>query len=171
MAEDSEDFFVPIVDEDGRVTGVMDQMTADYLASTEPDPSQASLDAAFDGVTRVRVVGPPRLDLEFIPADVVRLEVGDPESLAELACALRIVEADEFGHLMSPGLNRLELWAADRHAHTIELPDWDTVRWPSVWSGDANLAEPRRFEDWLLRHGIPDARDSREQNEQRQADT
>ena len=50
MAEDSEDFFVPILDEDGRVTGVMDQMTADYLASTEPDPTQATLDAAFDGV-------------------------------------------------------------------------------------------------------------------------
>jgi hypothetical protein len=170
MAEDSEDFFVPIVDEDGRVTGVMDQMAADYLASTEPDPTQASLDAAFDGVTRVRLVGPPRLDSDVIPDEVVRVDVSDPESLAELACALRIFEADEFGHLMSPGLNRLELWVGDRHAHTLELPDWDSIRWPLVWKGDANLAEPKRFEDWLLCRGVPDARDSREESEQRYAE-
>jgi hypothetical protein len=165
MAEDSENPFVPIVDEDGRVTGVMDQMTADFLASTEPDPTQASLDAAFDGVTRVRLVGPPRLDLDYIPDDVVRADVSDPASLAELTSALRILEADEFGHLMSPGLNRLELWAGDRLAHTLELPDWDTIRWPSVWRGDATLADPRRFEDWLFRFGIRDARDSREERE------
>ena len=170
MAEGSEDFFVPIVDEDGRVTGVMDQMAADYLASTEPDPTQASLDAAFDGVTRARLVGPPRLDGDVILGDVVRVDVSDRASLAELACALRILEADEFGHLLSPGLNRLELWAGDRHAHTLELPDWDTIRWPSVWKGDANLDEPRRFEDWLLRHGVPDARDCREENEKREAE-
>jgi hypothetical protein len=170
MAEDSEDFFAPIVDEDGRVTGVMDRMAADFLASSEPDPTQASLDAAFDGVTRVRLVGPPRLDSDVIPDEVVRVDVSDSESLAELTCALRIFEADEFGHLMSPGLNRLELWVGDRHAHTLELPDWDSIRWPLVWKGDANLAEPKRFEDWLLRLGIAEARDTREENEQREAE-
>jgi hypothetical protein len=170
MAEDSEDFLVPIVDEDGRVTGVMDQMTADYLSSSGADPTQATLDAAFDGVTRVRLVGPPGLDGDVIPGFVIRLDVSDAAELAELARALRIVEADEFGHLMSPGLNHLELWAEDRHAHSFQLPDWDTIRWPSAWKGDANLAEPRRFEDWLLRHGIPDARDCREENEKREAE-
>ena len=169
MAEDSEDFFVPIVDEDGRVTGVMDQMAADYLASTEPDPTQASLDAAFDGVTRVRLVG-YRHEGRSLLYDVVRLDVTDSASLAELAAALRIVDADEFGHVLSIGEHHLELWAGDQHVHTLELLYWDTIRWTSVWKSDAQLAEPRRFEDWLLRHGIPDARDCREENEKREAE-
>lgn len=156
MAEDEQGPFIPIVDEDGRVTGVMDQMTADYLASTEPDPTQASLDAAFDGVTRVRLVGPP---------DEVHVDVGDAAEIGELARALQIVEADEYGHLMSPGLNRLEMWAGDRVVHTLELPDWDTIRWPSVWAGDATLADPRRFADWLLRHGFDDALEDLEEEE------
>jgi hypothetical protein len=167
MAEDSEDPFVPIVDEDGRVRGVMDQMTADFLASPQPDPTQASLDAAFDGVSRVRLVGPLRLDLEFIPDDVVRADVSDPASLAELTSALRISEEDEFGHLMSPGLNRLELWVGERHANTLELPEWDTIRWPLVWRGDATLADPRRFADWLLGHGVAEARDYVDEQERR----
>jgi hypothetical protein len=40
----------------------MDQMTADVLQSTEHDPTRASLDAAFDGITRVRLVGYRILD-------------------------------------------------------------------------------------------------------------
>jgi hypothetical protein len=157
MIEGSDgDPFVRIVDADGNVSAPMDHMTADFLLSTDPEPTQASLDAALGGVTRVRLVGPPRLDLDYIPSDVVRLDVSDPVSIAELACALRIVEAEEFGHVMSPGLNRLEFWVGDRHAFTLELPAWDTIRWPSVWKGDANLSDARRFADWLLRHGVAD---------------
>src|SRR5262245_55003523 len=37
--------FIPIRDEQGRVTGMMDHHTATYLQSTAPDPSQAALDA------------------------------------------------------------------------------------------------------------------------------
>lgn len=159
------------VDADGRVTGIMDRMTADFLASTEPDPTQASLDAAFDGVTRVRLVGPPRLDLDSIPADEVHVDVSDADSLAELAVALRILEADEYGHLMSPGLHRLEMWAGDRLVRTLELPDWDTIRWPSVWAGDATLADPRRFADWLLRHGFDDALEQLDEDEERYAES
>jgi hypothetical protein len=153
------DPFVRIVDADGNTSAPMDHMTAEFLLSPDPDPTQASLDSALGEVTRVRLVGPPRLDLDYIPSDVVRLDVSDPESLAELARALRIVEADEFGHLMSPGLNRLEFWVGDRHVHTLELPGWDTIRWPSVWKGDANLSDARRFADWLLRYGLAEAQD------------
>ena len=39
------------------MTGVVDQMTGDYLASSDPDPTQATLDAAFERVTRVRLIG------------------------------------------------------------------------------------------------------------------
>jgi hypothetical protein len=182
VTEDSQELFVPIVNEDGELTGVMDQMTADFLASADPDPKQATLDEAFEGVTRVRLVGGrhepctveidgERYEANQMIIDVVLLDVADPASLTELAAALRVVEADEFGHLMTIGLHHLELWVGDQHVHTIELLyGWDTIRWPSVWKGDGPLAEPRRLENWLVRHGITDARDHREEAEQRGAE-
>ena len=182
MAEDDDGPFIPIVDEHGEVTGVMDQMTADFLASTDPDPTQATLDGAFEGVTRVRLVGGRhepctveidghQYDAHEMVIDVVLLDVTDPASLAELAAALQIVEADVFGHVMTIALHHLELWVGDQHVHTIELLyGWDTIRWPSVWKGDGPLAEPRRLENWLLRHGIADARNCREENEQQAAE-
>lgn len=181
MAEHEGGPFIPIVDEHGEVTGVMDHMTADFLASTDPDPTQATLDAAFEGVTRVRLISGrhelstveidgQQYDTHQLIIDVVRLDVTDPASVAELAAALQIVEEDEFGHLLTIGLHHLELWVGDQHVHTIELLyGWDTLRWPSVWKGDGPLAEPRRLENWLLRYGIADARDWREDHEQQAA--
>jgi hypothetical protein len=180
MTEGLDDAFIPIVDEDGRVRGVMDHMTADFLASTDPDPTQASLDAAFDGVTRVRLVGyrhePCVVEYDGEPYeanqmifDVVRLDVTDPESLAELIAALRITEADGYGHLMSIGDHQLQLWAGDQHVHTLELLYWTSIR-RSVWKGDADLAKPRRFADWLVRHGVGDAREHLAAEEQRMAE-
>lgn len=182
MTEDSQELFVPIVNEAGEVTGVMDQMTADFLASTDPDPTQAMLDEAFKGVTRVRLVGgrhePCTVEIDGdlyethqLIIDVELLDVTDPASLTELAAALRIVEADEFGHLLTIALHHLELWVGELHVHTIELLyGWDTIRWPSVWKGDGPLAEPRRLANWLLRHGITDARDHREEDERHAAE-
>ena len=56
MSDDLKGAFVPIKDAQGNVTGIMDQATADYLASQAPVPTQASLDALLAEVTRVRVV-------------------------------------------------------------------------------------------------------------------
>jgi hypothetical protein len=72
---------------------------------------------------------------------------------------------------MSPGLNRLEMWAGDRLVRTLELPDWDTIRWPSVWRGDATLADPRCFADWLLRHSFDDALEQLDDDEERYAES
>jgi hypothetical protein len=153
MIEGSDDdFLVRIVDAEGNESALMDRETAEFLLSDDPDPTQASLDAAFDGVTRVRLMAWCHDD-DLVMYDSVRLDVSDPGSIAELAHALRIVDADEFGHVMSPGLNRLELWSGDRHAHTLELPEWDTIRW-SEWKGDASVAEPRRLADWMARHRV-----------------
>jgi hypothetical protein len=147
-----DDPFVRIVDADGNESALMDREAAEFLLSDNPDPTQASLDAAFDGVTRVRLMTWWHDD-SLVMHDSVRLDVSDPGSIAELAHALRIVDADEFGHVMSPGLNRLELWSGDRQAHTLELPEWDMIRW-SQWKGDAYIAEPRRLADWLGRHRV-----------------
>ncbi|MBP1818939.1 hypothetical protein [Mycobacterium sp. OAE908] len=181
MAENEQSPLVPFVDEDGRVTGVMDELTAEYLASTDPDPTQASLDEAFKGVTRVRLIGrrfePTTVEYDGeqyaaneMVFDVVRLDITDAASLAELGPALRIMESEEYGHVMSIGDHHLELWTGEQHVHTLEVIDWDTIRWSSVWKGDATLADPRRFADWLLAYGIPDAQDRCEEREQSMAE-
>lgn len=157
MAEDSEPYLIPTWDDDGQLTGWMDQMTADFLASTAPDPMQASLDSALDGVTRVRLLG-LRLDERYAVFDVPVLDVTDVDDLAEFVAALRIAEADQYGHCMCIGDYQLELWAGDRLVHTFGLHHWTSIRW-SEWAGDADLADPWRFADWLLRFGITEARD------------
>jgi hypothetical protein len=47
--------FVPVKDKDGNVTGVMDSMMADYLASDAPDHTQRTLDVMLAQVTRIKV--------------------------------------------------------------------------------------------------------------------
>jgi hypothetical protein len=53
--------------------------------------------------------------------DVVRLDVTDPASLAEFAAALRIAEADEFGHVMTIGEHHLGI-DPEQVAHDRQPP-------------------------------------------------
>jgi len=160
--------FIPMVDEQGRVTGVMDRATADYLASTDPNPTQASLDAVLSRATRARLLGSRVDENRRYQFDVVRLDITDPADLAELREALRIIEdPEQFGHLMSIESHRLEFWAGDECLSGLGVLYWFALRWHSVWKNDAVLANPRRFEDWLQRHGIPDATQQREADERR----
>jgi hypothetical protein len=170
MADERKEPFVPMVNEQGRVTGIMDRTTADYLASTDPNPTQVALDAVFARVTRARLVG-YRIENRVFQFDVVRLDISDPAQLAELRECLRIVEnPDSFGHMMSIEDHRLELWAGEQQRASLALLSWIAVRWPSVWKHDAWLADPRRFEGWLLQHGIPDAQQRREADERREVE-
>lgn len=169
MGEERREPFVPMVDAQGRVTGVMDQMTADWLASTDPNPTQAALDAAFTRITRVRLVGYRIDENRIFQFDVVRLDVSDPATLTELRECLRISEdSDSFGHVMSIEGHRLELWIGEQQLPSLALLSWVALRWPSVWRHDAWLVDPRRFEALLLQCGIPDAQQQREENERRE---
>jgi len=163
--DDLDDLFQPIVNDDGEIVGIIDQMTADFLASTDPDPTQESLDAALEGITRVRLMGMHHYDT-YVAFDVLRLDESDPDRVAELVAALRIAEADEYGHCMCIGDHRLELWADDRLVETIGLHHWESIR-REMWSGDAQLAEPRHLAEWVMRHGINDARDELDDRDRR----
>lgn len=89
------------VDKDGQVTGVMDQMTADYPASTDPDPTQATLGSAFDGVTRIRILGRSQ-DNGHAGYDDVRLEVSDRASLTDLVAAPRSSPVASYRKIHAP---------------------------------------------------------------------
>ncbi|MCE9565889.1 MAG: hypothetical protein K8U57_28025 [Planctomycetes bacterium] len=171
MPDGDENLFVPMRDKQGRVTGIMDRQTADYLASVDPDPSQAVLDAVFSRTTRVRVLGSRVDENRRFQFDVERLAISDPADLAELRECLRIVEDPEsFGHMMSLEAHRLELWANDQLLTTLGMLYWIAIRWDRVWKHDAWLSNRLRFEEWLFSHGITEARQQREADEQRHAE-
>jgi hypothetical protein len=149
MSDDSKDAFVPIIDESGKVNGIMDRATADYLASRSPDPTQQSIDALLSRVTRVGVVTTGRR---------VLLDTADPESLASFRGCFAIVEDPEsFGHCMCYGDPHLELYAGDQRAATLGYHHGHSIRW-NAWKHDARLAEPDRLLDWMSAHGVDEPR-------------
>src|SRR4051794_10972014 len=128
MTDNRGDAFVPITDADGNVRGVMDRATADYLASTAPDPTQRSIDALLGRVTRVRVV--PVGNFMVGGERRTLLDTSDPESLADFRGCFAIVEDPEtFGHCMCLGDPHLELYAGEGLAATIGYHHGFAIRW------------------------------------------
>jgi hypothetical protein len=157
MSDERHGGFVPIRDERGNIMGLMDQATADYLASRAPDPTQASLDGLLVGITRVRVV-PFSNFLQGTAEKAVLLDASDPVSLASFRECFAIVEdPDSFGHCMCFGDPHIELYAGDRLAATLGYHHGLAIRW-SAWKHDAVLKEPDRLLDWMSAHGVPGPR-------------
>src|SRR5204863_6506179 len=73
-----------IRDKEGTATG--------FLASTAPAPSQASLDAAFGGVVRVRVIDWEEARDKTYARTRLLAEIADAASIARLRQCLRIDE-------------------------------------------------------------------------------
>lgn len=150
---DNDPAFVPIRDADGNVRGVMDRLTADYLASTEADPTQASIDALLATVTRVRVVAGGMANGRALGTAVL-LDIADAEAVAGFRGCFRIVEDPAtFGHCMCLGNPAVEVYAGERLAATIGYHHGFAIRW-EAWKHDAYLAEPDRLLDWLSAHGV-----------------
>ena len=153
MPDESRDAFVPIRDESGRVAGVMDRATAEYLTSQAPDPTQQSIDALLKRVTRVRVVP---LENYRQGATELRtlLDTSDPASLASFRGCFAIVEDPEtFGHCMCFGDPHLELYVGDEIVARIGYHHGVAIRW-DAWKHDAWLKEPDRLLDWMSAHGV-----------------
>jgi len=151
-----EDAFVTLRDEDGRAVGMMDRMTQDFLESTASSPSQASLDEAFTGVVRVRVVDwgktrDNRLARTRILADIV-----DAASIDRLRDCLRIDEDPRLlGHCMCIGEEALELYTAGGLVATFSLHHGQRIRW-DAWKYDGELQDGRPLLTFLAERGIPD---------------
>ena len=173
MPDESRDLFVPIRDESGEVTGLMDRATADYLASQAPDPTQQSIDALLQRVTWVRVVPMETyrhratkistlLD-KLLLGELRRwwrslhrrgVTISDSASIASFRSCFAIVEDPKtFGHCMCFGDPHIELYAGYRLAATIGYHHGKSIRW-DAWKHDAQLQEPERLLDWMSAHGV-----------------
>lgn len=152
MSDNSRDAFVPIKDESGRLTGLMDRTMADYLVSQAPDPNQQSIDQLLEGITRVRVVPVENCFLGAEPRTL--LETSDRATLASFRGCFTIVEDPQtFGHCMCLGDPHLELYAGDKLAAIIGYHHGFSIRW-NAWKHDALLKEPHRLLNWLSDHGV-----------------
>ncbi len=107
--------FIPMRDENGSLTGLMDEATAEYLESDAPDPVQSDLDEALSRVERIRV-----FDAGMAGGSVMRnawgrrpdpiLDLTDAEAIGNMRGCFRInTDPKTFGHCMCFGGPTMEL--------------------------------------------------------------
>ena len=148
------DAFLPIMDSKGRSVGLMDRMTAEYLQSAAPDPSQASLDDVLAQATRVRVVDWEKMDGGVLQRTRVLTEFTDAESIVRLRDCLLIVEDPAtFAHCMCIGEEAIELHSVTGTLATIGLHHGYRIRW-DAWKHDALLEDGRRLLSFLDERGL-----------------
>lgn len=145
--------FVPIKDEKGKVTGMMDRTTAALLQSKLPNPSQYTLDAMLADVSRVKVFD--RGMINDKPLETTELlDVTDPQTVARLCECLKIVEDPRsFGHCMCYGDLTMEFYAVQKRLAVIGFHHGISIRW-NAWKWDAKLQDPQCHLKWLADQGI-----------------
>jgi hypothetical protein len=144
---------VPIKDEYGNVTGIMDNATAAYLQSDVPDPSQQILDAMLADVSRVKVFDGGMNDDKPLETTVL-LDVADQQVIALLRQCLTIVENPEsFGHCMCYGDLSMEFYVVQKRKAAIGFHHGNSIRW-NAWKHDALLQDGQCYLKWLAEQGV-----------------
>lgn len=136
---------------DGRRM-LVDPTVLEYLQSSAPLPTQASLDALLARITRVRVVAAGMSEGRAMQGPVL-LDTSAPEQLAALRRYLVIAEDPRgFGHDMCLGSETFELYEGTSLRASIGLHHGRVIRW-SEWKHDAPLADPQGLLRWLASLG------------------
>jgi hypothetical protein len=152
MPADDDRLFIPITGKDGRVRGIMDQRTAEYLNSTEPNPDQKMLDAMLAKAVRVRVTNTV---IEENERELKLLfETEDPTKIEELRKGMTLSDDPACGHCMCPGFPLLEFHDKNyQHLAAISFHHGYSIRW-GIWKDDAELADGQRVLQWLAKNGV-----------------
>jgi hypothetical protein len=132
---------------------IVDEHMAQYLQSTAPDPTQASLDGLLASVTRVRVIAGGVVRGKAMGTEVL-LETAGAADVADFRACLKIVEDPRtFGHCMCFGNPALELYAGEDLAATIGFHHGRSIRW-EAWKHDALLQDGNELVNWLAERGV-----------------
>ena len=123
--------------------------TRDPRVPTVGEPTQASLDRALAGATRVRIAGVEELGGGEL------LTVEDAERIRQLATLLAIVPPTERFHCLCPGDQVLEFLRRERRLAAITLHHGRSIRWNGAWDSDALLADGPALLRWLADRGAP----------------
>jgi hypothetical protein len=152
-AADAAPTFVPLLNKHGRLTGMMDRLTADYLESSAPNPTQHMLSEMFTAVTRVRVLEGGMANGRALYTKVL-LDCSDMPSLTSLGRCLCIVEdPTTFRHCMCLGDLTLECFADEHLVATIGLHHGRSIRW-NAWKHDAVLQDGTTLMNWLAERDV-----------------
>jgi hypothetical protein len=131
---------------------LVDEITLDYLHSSAPDPTQESLDAVLRKTGRVRVFGGGAIGGKPLTHDTL-IDTGDPDSIAALKVALRIVDGGD-DHCMCVGDPTIELLDnRSRRLAIISSHHGHDIRW-NVWKDDARLIDGRSLLQWLADRNV-----------------
>jgi hypothetical protein len=140
-------YFHPLKMPDGRVA-LVDQTYLDYVRSTAPAPTQASLEKLLAHITRVRLIDAGMGEPGAKPGPVL-FDSSAPETLTALRQHLAIVEDPAgFGHCMCFGSQTFELYQGQALAGAIGLHHGVRIRW-AAWKDDAPLADPQGLLRWM----------------------
>jgi len=110
-------------------------------------PTQASLDRALAGATRVRIA-----QVEELGGGELLL-VQDAERIQELVRLLSIVSPTERFHCLCPGDQVLEFSREKRRLAAVTLHHGRSIRWNDAWDSDALLADGPALLRWLADRG------------------
>lgn len=146
-------------------TIIMDPAMVEFLSSTAPEPTQATLDALLAQVHAVRVHegGSNQGKTE---GKRLLLETAEPASLKSLQAAMLIVDGGN-GHCMCFGDPTMEFNAADEsRLALISMHHGLSIRW-DAWHYDAKLVDGRMLLDWLAQRGVTEPLKEFEKDEAR----
>lgn len=139
----------------GRATVVTDRMSYEYQEglAVGDDPTQASLDEALTKADRVRVIA-GGMYRDFAIGMEILAEESDPEIVAELVKALRVVDdPSTFNHCMCLGHPAIEFYSGTEMIGTLAIHHGKSIRWP-LWKHDAILVDNGGLLAWMASHGI-----------------
>lgn len=131
---------------------LIESAVMEYLNSSAPQPTQATLDSLMDQVRAVRVFKDGCNGDTLLGNDVL-LEVSEPTAVTALRIAIRIIDGPA-GHCMCSGGPTLEMLSADRsRLALLSIHHGTTIRW-NRWKDDAELIESSLLLDWLAQRGV-----------------
>jgi hypothetical protein len=138
----------------GNTTGLMDQITYEYLTSEKNNPTQASLDEILYKTTKITISMPHHDEEQRRLYYKKAFEYNNPEEVRELTSFFRVDEEKIAGHLMSIPDMYFEFYNDDDLLANIAYISCCWIRWDMNWKGDGILEDSMPLMKWLDSKGI-----------------
>lgn len=133
---------------------LVDKAYTEYLESTAPDPTQASLDKTLHKVASIRVIDGGMQGTQPL-GEKVLLQTSDAKIIEEFRQTMQISDGSN-GHCMCYGDPTIELLSSrNKRIALIGVHHGESIRWDS-WKHDAKLVDGESLLLWLDQQGVHD---------------
>lgn len=139
----------------GEVMIIADEPMADFFSSSKPLPQNSDLDNLFETATRAELRPVILEDGYFVAGAILAEASGD--DLRILQKRLQIRTPEQASHCATWGTHRLEVFEGDNRLATLEMIDFDLLRWGEKWNSDAEFADDGLgLAEWMSSLGNPE---------------